>query len=332
MPAAVAALFLAGELAFRLAWFGPAALLRPWDYSAASSFERGLVEPDPDPRILWRLVPGRRSMLKGARFTTNTAGFRGPEIAREKAPGEHRIAVVGASITVGVGVDDETPYARQAEARLHELGHGEVTVLNAGVQNYEASQIVAAYETHVRAFAPDAVVVPVYPGLFPRTDVPEVGALARRDPGDLSVRRLLAPLFLTKALRAWMQDGPGRLLASDWQERAHPVPRGADRPTFESIMDDFATSLDADGTPLFLLLLPKADHPPRRRLVRLREQADELAARHRGATVLDVLPEVAPRVSEADRVYPGDRHPNARYHALVGRALAEALRPYLPAP
>jgi hypothetical protein len=333
MPAAVALLFLAAEVAFRLASFGPAAVLRPWDYSAAGFFDRGLAEPDPDPRILWRLVPSQSAMLKGARFTTNAAGFRGPEISPMKRPGETRVAVLGASISAGEGVADGECWPRRMEDRLHALGRRDVTVLNGSVQNYEASQLAAAYEARVRAFAPDAVIVPIFPALLANRDRPARGALERRDPGDLSARRLLAPFFLVKALRGALRSAAGRVLAVDWSERARPPDaRDADAPTVEAVLSGFARRLEAEGTPLYLALLPKPERAPARRRARQREHAAELAARHPNVFVLDALDAVAPFVSKADRIYPGDRHPDARYHALAGRAVADALAPYLPAP
>ena len=161
MPALVLGLFVLGEAGLRLGYFGVAALVRPWRYSAASFIERGIAVSDPDPQILWRLAPGRSTMLKGARFTTNEAGFRGPEMARSKAAGEHRIAVLGASIAVGEGVADGKPSPRQLERYLHEQGRTDATVLNCAVQNYEASQLAAAYDTYVQPYDPDAVLIPL---------------------------------------------------------------------------------------------------------------------------------------------------------------------------
>jgi hypothetical protein len=94
------------------------------------------------------------------RFTTNTAGFRGPEWP---APGPHsgtfRIAVLGSSPVFGLGVEDGETLPAQLPARLSELvPERRVEVLNLGLpENYLASQLVT-YARYVRPLEPDLVV------------------------------------------------------------------------------------------------------------------------------------------------------------------------------
>jgi len=89
----------------------------------------------------------------------NALGFRGEEIAIEKAAGAVRIACCGDSTTYGEGVDDyklSTPYL--LEQALRADGH-QVEVINAGCPGWTTLETLINFETRLLELQPDYLVV-----------------------------------------------------------------------------------------------------------------------------------------------------------------------------
>jgi lysophospholipase L1-like esterase len=89
----------------------------------------------------------------------NALGFRGEEIAIEKAAGTVRIACCGDSTTYGEGVDDykaSTPYL--LEQALRADGH-QVEVINAGCPGWTTLETLINFETRLLELQPDYLVV-----------------------------------------------------------------------------------------------------------------------------------------------------------------------------
>jgi hypothetical protein len=107
------------------------------------------------------LAPFVDVIFKGARFRTNGWGMRGGEYSRTKPPKTYRIAALGASYLMGLGVANGQTFEALLEQRLNrELSpvtgmHYEV--LNFGVEGYSPIQRVMQLERKALAFQPDAV-------------------------------------------------------------------------------------------------------------------------------------------------------------------------------
>lgn len=90
----------------------------------------------------------------------NAHGLRGAEFPREKPAGELRIACLGGSTTYSTTVSDwRASYPAQLEARLHELGHTHVGVLNAGVQGWSSFESTLNLHLRLLELEPDVVIV-----------------------------------------------------------------------------------------------------------------------------------------------------------------------------
>ncbi len=88
----------------------------------------------------------------------NSAGFRGPEVSRQKPAGTWRIAVIGDSVTYGLGVPQEQTFCAGLQSRLRAAGSGPVEVLNFGVPAYSSFQEYRLLRSRVLDFQPDLVV------------------------------------------------------------------------------------------------------------------------------------------------------------------------------
>ena len=102
-----------------------------------------------DPNLIWRPKPSQSIF--------NRQGFRGPELADTRMPGEVRIFTVGDSNTLGWAGADGPNWPQ----RLHELAaqeHERAVVVNAGVWGYASFQGVRRFRETL-AFDPDIVLV-----------------------------------------------------------------------------------------------------------------------------------------------------------------------------
>lgn len=123
-----------------------------------------------DERLLYRLAPGAqrefvRSPANGGeriRFSINSQGFRGPELAPARtAP---RVLVYGDSfVQAEFSPDAETFTARLEERLSRRLGR-RLEVVNAGVAGYGPDQELRRMQRELPALRPDLVVVALYAG------------------------------------------------------------------------------------------------------------------------------------------------------------------------
>lgn len=92
--------------------------------------------------------------------TTNSDGFRGPEIARPKPAGVYRIVCLGGSTTYTSFTDDDQTYPVLLEQELEQRLPGrDFEVINAGVESYTSAESLANLAFRCLDFEPDAVLV-----------------------------------------------------------------------------------------------------------------------------------------------------------------------------
>jgi len=151
-----------------------------------------------DPGVGKRYVPGFRGRVfvdeagREVEVRINSAGFRGPEWARRKAPGGLRVAVVGDSMTAGIATEEERTFVRRLESALAARWPGRpVEVMNFGVSSASTGAELVTWREAVAAYAPDVVLLAFFTG---------------NDLGDNCSR-------LTRAPRVYFElDGEGRLV------------------------------------------------------------------------------------------------------------------------
>ena len=98
---------------------------------------------------------------KSSRLTTNSLGFRGPEIPRDKPDGTYRVAFLGGSTTfcAEVSGNDKTwPYL-VVNALKSAYPDRSFDYINAGVPGYTSETSRKRYEAEVVALRPDLVVI-----------------------------------------------------------------------------------------------------------------------------------------------------------------------------
>lgn len=109
---------------------------------------------------LFRHKPSTTTSFGPFHITTNALGFRGPEVAVPKPEGTFRIVVLGDSVTLGWGIDDEVTFCRRVERTLNARGDGRrYEVVNTGHLSYDSMQEAALFEREALALAPDLVLL-----------------------------------------------------------------------------------------------------------------------------------------------------------------------------
>ena len=111
-----------------------------------------------DPRYGWSHQPGVRGTFDSfgiqTAVTINDRGFRGPEIAYDRAPQRRRILVLGDSYVWGYGVNDEEVFTE----RLRQL-RPEVEIVNLGVSGYSTDQELLLYGDEGYKYQADEVIL-----------------------------------------------------------------------------------------------------------------------------------------------------------------------------
>ena len=131
--------------------------------------------------IVGDIKPNASIMFYRLPLTTNRWGMRDKDYEVAKAPGTYRIALLGPSHVMGVGVPDGKTFEAQLEDRLNrELAgkpYEKYEVLNFGVPAFAMTQQAAMLEDRVWQFNPDVVVVTIYPEVL-RTAQEHLGNVA----------------------------------------------------------------------------------------------------------------------------------------------------------
>jgi lysophospholipase L1-like esterase len=125
-------------------------------YAAGSDWHGRLTVPSRNERLMWEYRPN--SQYRNLR--TNRYGFRDRDYDSPGKPaGMVRIAFIGDSVTLGLGVDADDIFVRRFESMANEGdGSPAVQALNFGVDGYNTVQIHELLQTRVMAFEPDRVV------------------------------------------------------------------------------------------------------------------------------------------------------------------------------
>ncbi|MBL8851186.1 MAG: hypothetical protein JNG89_16010 [Planctomycetaceae bacterium] len=130
---------------------------KPVDHFAGEFLS--MTRPSGDIRVL-ELIPGWSGEFDGARTTVNRWGMRDRARSLRKPAQTVRIAMVGSSIILGLGVDDERTISRRLEERLNAHraeGDPEFEVLNFGMGSTYAVERRATIEHMVLQFDPDVI-------------------------------------------------------------------------------------------------------------------------------------------------------------------------------
>jgi hypothetical protein len=269
---------------------------------------RAAIRRETDDYLGEVLLPSTATTYMDVVYTTNAHGMRDRDYPLERTPGLPRVALVGSSVTLGWGVDDDDVFEALAETELAARGTP-VEFLNFAVHAYDPVRYLLVLEERVLPFRPDAVVVFCNANERKTTATNLARALEKRVP--------LPRPFLDR-----------------WRRTARAEP-GTDRALLEVRLAAVADSIVGDawrriadrgrdlGIATVWLYLPEtATRGPA-------AAPESIAALHdlARAAGFDVVADLSGAFRGLDgeslKLFPWDFHPNARGHELLA---AEFLR------
>lgn len=118
-----------------------------------------IIEPNPDPEILYRPKPNLDGYFGTAVLKTNSHGMRGPEVSLAKPPGVIRVAGLGDSVMFGWGLPIEDSALSQLGEMLEKKYQRPVQALNFGCPSYNTAVEVTIYRKIARRFHPDLAIL-----------------------------------------------------------------------------------------------------------------------------------------------------------------------------
>lgn len=137
---------------------------KPDDWGQFSTSGAGIPRND---IMLKELKPNYEVPFKGALFTSNSIGIRDREYTAAKPENTFRIALLGGSIEMGVGVETLETYENLVEDELNRrkiLGEDiKIEILNFGISGNHLFQNIRMYEEKASTFEPDAVIYTAHP-------------------------------------------------------------------------------------------------------------------------------------------------------------------------
>jgi lysophospholipase L1-like esterase len=245
----------------------------------------------------------------------NSKGFRGPERAFEAPPGTARIAFLGDSFTLGIGVRDEHTLPASFERALR-TRHPDAEVLNFGVSGSSTGDQIEMLEKYVLSFHPDAVVLVLF-----LNDADRLGTIRYMSRGRLfrelrahswfvnalvggAEKRLLHRKMVTHFLDGYVEGRPG------WEAMKAEIERG------------WVLS-EARGFRLVVALYPVLVHLDERYPFTAIHDTVGHYCRSIGVPFVDLFPAFLGKEDVALWVHATDQHPNEVAHRLAGELLAK---------
>lgn len=265
----------------------------------------------PNPVLGHDHVRSASAVLQSVEIRTNEFGLRGGPVSPPEKD-ERRILFLGSSVTLGWGV----PEAETTTGVLQKMfasDHRKVTVLNAGIGNYNAVRYVERFLTELTDLKPTDIVVHAFVRDAEVLEAPS---------GNWFVRNSQLALMLTAAIQK-RAAGTGIKSVEEHYLRLYQ----ADAPGFIALknalnkLSEYAT---ANHIRLHLAMVPDIHNLQNYKLHFVHDTMRNVALEY-GYRYLDLYPAFAGIKAEDVWAMPGDPHPNSLGH----KKMAELLYPFL---
>jgi D-alanyl-lipoteichoic acid acyltransferase DltB (MBOAT superfamily) len=254
----------------------------------------------------FELLPSFATTIKRVPFTTNQWGMRDREYTLEKTAGTYRIALLGASHSMGAGVANAETFETIVEERLNrQRGNGEYEayeILNFAVAGYTAHQSAIQLAETAMKFAPDAVFYTAHANEGSRL----VRRLAKAVESGVPIRY---PELAAIVQRSGAQAG---MRPSDIERRLQNVAEDLLGWSFRSMVQ---TAREHGAVPIWVYV-PVPDEREDQR----REELHRLASAA-GFQTWSLAGAYAGHDPSRIQLAVWDSHPNARGHALLAAQL-----------
>jgi len=251
----------------------------------------------------WEMKPNEEIRFQKHPLITNRWGMRDEDCEQKKPAGVFRIALVGASNSMGFGVAVENTYAELVEdelnARFAGKGHERFEVLNFSVGGYDLTDRLFVATEKIPAFEPDMIIVVVLLRDF-------TAAVYQRVAERFS--QGIAPHYSfieAIAQEAGIQPGGS---ATKLQQKLRPYRARL----LKGCADEMHALSQREGVPVAALLLNLVTDPPEQRLYDAASICEGA-----GLPTLRIFEAYSGHSAEQVHLSPTDRHPNVLGHRLI---------------
>ena len=320
IPFTILALYLVLEIGFRIYFFGVHTVFNWKKYNPQGILITDIVEKVDDPNISWKLKPNINKYLKTKMFTTNSLGFRNPEVKLNKQIGVTRIAVLGRSVTMGTGVNDDEVYTMVLQKKLNDWKPDTYEIINCAVGGYNIKQVADYYGTYVSPLKPDLVLLPIGKNDLTKFIPDKPPPLKSALPKFTNLRYYLRFSFIYGAARTSVKKFTDKIISTDWNDRRRQAMDLAE-PTIKAsvILSRFLNKLNKDQIPCYLYTARKLNIFNKESLELSRKQLKNLVQQHEVAVFFDID-------DYNHIIFYGDTHPSAGEHRLMANALFEKMK------
>ncbi len=311
---AVIGIFLTAEIACRIALPKEAAGPAYMRFSNPHRQQSGFI---PDDELFWKLKPDNPM------WKVNAAGFRGPELPKEKEKGEYRVICLGDSCTFGLGaggVDYDQTYPAIVGKSLYPSvlekalvndypakSYNSFRAVNLGCPGYTSYQGMKLLKKRIKNMKPDVVIA-----YFGINDGFEAVGYADKDqrPVDLG-----SDALDKSALYSYLT----RLIVGAKQQvkSGRPLER-VSLPDYHANLDEIAKISEKNGAKAYFIAPPylEANGGLKCEEHRIHEPA------------IDIMPKLKKTADAGDPVIfpaPDNVHPMPAGHAAIARAIVDRL-------
>jgi lysophospholipase L1-like esterase len=304
---AIAVAFIAAEVIVRLRNASMKDYnIEMWRYA------RELKVPSPDPRLGHDHIPNAEAVLQSVTVRTNAWGLRGGAVHDTPAPGTRRILVLGSSIALGWGVEEDKVVSSRIEKQFQASGQ-KVEVLNGGIGNYNAGRYVERFLSHLAKLQPTDLLVLAF--VRDGEELEEGG-------GNVLLRHSQLAVSAFVAINRLMTRSGEASLVDHYRRIYEPG-----SPALAVMTSEFArlaAYAREHGIRVTLAMVPDVHNLTTYPLGFVHDVFAR-TARDNGFAYLDLLPAFRGLTPEEIYAMPGDPHPNARGHALMADAIYAAM-------
>jgi lysophospholipase L1-like esterase len=129
------------------------------EFTQSSDWYGMLTIPSENEVLLWEYRPNAVGEKLDVEIATNDYGFRGVYHKLDKPDSANRIAFVGDSVTVGIGIEAESTFVRLFDDAANAVNRpGHVEVMSFSVDGYSGRQVLELAREKAAAFSPDTIV------------------------------------------------------------------------------------------------------------------------------------------------------------------------------
>jgi len=274
-----------------------------------------------DPSLGHKHGPDRQAYLMGVDVTTNRFGLRGDDTTLTKPANTYRILVVGDSLTMGWGVEQDLTFAADLERRMNANppagfpSNVLYEVLNLGIGNYNTVQEVMLLKSLGLQFKPDLILL-----FYFINDAEPINE--SRD--SYLIRHSYLYAFLASRLRRSPLGETGSLGYKEYYRLLYK----SGQPGWlagKAAFKELGELVRVKNIPVVIYLLPELHELTAYPFLDIHQMVAKVGAAV-GLPVIDLLPKFSGYAPEVKLwVTPADAHPNALANTMIARGIYNSL-------